>query len=50
MVMPALASSIGEELTKEAAITKGKVKAHELREQVRRLNGGKDKKRGADDS
>ena len=33
-VMPDLSEHIGEELGKEAAITKGKVKAHKLREQV----------------
>ena len=36
MVMPALAEFIGNELAKEAAITKGKVKAHELRAQVKK--------------
>ena len=41
MVMPALTSFIGEELAKEAAVTKGKVKAHELRAQIRKLHGGK---------
>ena len=41
MVMPALTSFIGEELSREAAITKGKVKAHELRAQLKKLNAGK---------
>ena len=44
MVMPALTAYVGEELAKEAAITKGKVKAHELREQIKKLNGGGPKK------
>ena len=39
MVMPALSEHIGNELAREAAITKGKVKAHELRAQVKKLNG-----------
>ena len=41
MVMPALAEHIGSELAKEAAITKGKMKAHELRAQVKKLTEGK---------
>ena len=40
-VCPELSEYIGEELAKEAAITKGKVKAVELREQVRKMNGNK---------
>ena len=43
-VMPELSEYIGEELAKEAAITKGKVKAHELREQVKKLGRGSGKK------
>ena len=39
-VMPQLSEYIGEELAREAAITKDKVKAHELREQVKKLNRG----------
>ena len=39
-VMPELSEYIGEELAKEAAITKGKVKAYELREQVKKLAKG----------
>jgi hypothetical protein len=47
-VMPELSTFIGEELLKEAQITKGRVKAHELREQVKKLakggnHGGKNK-------
>jgi hypothetical protein len=38
--MPALAEFIGEELGREAAIAKGKVKAHEMRQQLRKLGGG----------
>jgi hypothetical protein len=38
-VMPALAEYIGEELGREAAISKGKVKAHEMRQQLRKLGG-----------
>lgn len=34
-VMPELSSFIGEELAKEAAISKGRVKAHELRQQMK---------------
>ena len=41
MVMPLLAEHIGNELAREAAITKGKVKAHELRAQVKKMNDGK---------
>ncbi len=40
---PRLATYIGEELTKEAAISKGKIKSHELREQMRKLAGGNPK-------
>ena len=36
MVMPALSTYIGEELAKEAAVTKGRVKAHELRESIKK--------------
>ena len=39
-VMPELSTFIGEELLKEARITKGRVKAHELREQVKKLSKG----------
>ena len=35
MVMPALSSWIGDELQKEAAILKGKMKSHELRQKMR---------------
>jgi hypothetical protein len=42
-VCPALATYIGEELTKEAAILKGKIKSHELREQMKKLAGGHNK-------
>ena len=35
MVMPELSEYIGEELTKEAAIAKGKLKAHELRQELK---------------
>ena len=38
--MPELSTFIGEELLKEARITKGRVKAHELREQVKKLSKG----------
>ena len=46
MVMPDLSTFIGEELAKEAAVSKGKLKAQELREGLRRMNNpkGKDKK------
>ena len=40
MVMPELSEYIGEELSKEAAVSKGKVKAHELRQQMQKLRGG----------
>jgi hypothetical protein len=40
-VMPALAEFIGEELAKEASVAKGKVKAHELRLQLKKLSGKK---------
>ena len=36
-VMPELSNFIGEELAKEAAVSKGRVKAHELRLQLRKL-------------
>jgi hypothetical protein len=39
-VMPELSTFIGEELMKEAQITKGRVKAHELRETVKKLSKG----------
>ncbi len=42
-VMPALAEFIGGELAKEAAVTKGRVKAHELRQQMRCLQNPKAK-------
>eukprot|EP00972_Heterocapsa_arctica_P083138 12251675-Heterocapsa_arctica.AAC.1 len=38
--MPELSSFIGEELMKEAQITKGRVKAYELRETVKKLSKG----------
>jgi hypothetical protein len=38
--MPELSTFIGEELMKEAQITKGRVKAHELRETVKKLSKG----------
>ena len=38
MVMLELSTSIGEELAKEAAISKGKIKEHELREGLRKIN------------
>ena len=40
MVMPALSAFIGEELAKEAAVTKGRVKAHELRASLSKIAGG----------
>ena len=49
MVLPALASHTGVELAKEAAITKGRVNAHELRVQLKKCNsaggGGQNKKK-----
>ena len=39
-VMPSLSEYIGEELAREAAVSKGKVKAHEFREKLRLLNKG----------
>jgi hypothetical protein len=39
-VMPALSEYIGTELGKEAAISKGMVRAHQLREDIKKLNGG----------
>ena len=44
MVMPELSEYIGEELSKEAAVSKGKVKAHELRQQLQKLRGGSNAK------
>ena len=41
MVMPELSTFIGEELAKEAAISMGKIKAHELREGLRKMNNPK---------
>ena len=41
MAIPALTSFIGEELAKQAAVFKGRVKAHELREQIRKINNPK---------
>ena len=38
--MPALSEYIGAELGKEAAISKGMVRAHQLREDMKKLNGG----------
>ena len=51
MVMPELSAFIGEELAKEAAISKGKLKAHEPREGLRKMNndGKKDKNKKAKD-
>ena len=41
-VCPELSEYIGEELAREAAISKGRVKAVELRQQIKKLNvGGK---------
>ena len=49
MVMPELSAFIGEELAKEAAVSKGRVKALELRESLRKINTGKkDKKETGD--
>ena len=39
-VMPALAEYIGEELNREASISKGKVKAHQLRLELKKLSHG----------
>ena len=39
-VMPELSEHIGTELSKEAAISKGRVKAHELRAQLKKLQKG----------
>jgi len=38
IVIPALTSFIGEELAKQAAVFTGRVKAHELREQIPKIN------------
>jgi hypothetical protein len=46
IVMPALSEYVGEELAKEAAITKGVVKAHELRLQAIALQSGRGAGRG----
>ena len=43
MVMPELGTFTGEELAKEAAASKGKLKAHELREGLRKMNNPKGK-------
>jgi hypothetical protein len=50
-VMPGLSEFIATELTKEASLNKGKIKAHELRQQLKRLNDPKGKAgaRGAHD-
>jgi hypothetical protein len=40
-VMPELAEFLGQELAKEASISKGRIKAHELRQQLNRLGGNK---------
>ena len=50
-VMPGLSEFIATELTKEASLNKGKIKAHELRQQLKRLNDPKGKTggRGAHD-
>ena len=44
-VMPELSEYVGTELAKEAAISKGKMKAYELREQLKKIakGGGKGK-------
>ena len=39
-VMPALAEYIGEELNREASISTGKVKAHQLRLELKKLSHG----------
>ena len=39
MVMPELSAHIGEELAEEAAISKGKIKAHELRQKLKSIRG-----------
>ena len=49
MVMPELSTYIGEELAKEAAISKGKIKAHELREGLRKMNNPKHGNKGKGD-
>ena len=49
MVMPELSTFIGEELAKEAAVSKGRIKAHELREGLRRINGNPKAKGKKDD-
>ncbi len=41
MNMPALTSFSGEELTTSAAVFKGRAKAHELREQIPKINNPK---------
>ena len=45
-VNPDLSQHIGDELAKAAAVSKGQVKAHEMRDQMRKLakEGGKDTK------
>ena len=40
VMMPALAEYIGEELNREASISKGKVKAHQLRLELKKLSHG----------
>ena len=43
MVMPQLSECIGEELLREASISKGKVKAYQLRKEIQNLSGFKGK-------
>ncbi len=49
-VMPELAEFIGGELVKEATVSKGRVKAHELRVQLNHTQGGAKEKPGKGDS
>ena len=48
-VMPELAEYIGEELAEEASVAMGKVKAHELHIQLRKMAGGKKVAEGGGD-
>ena len=43
--MPDLSQYVGEELAKEAAVTKGRVTAHELRESLKNFSGGEGTKK-----
>ena len=45
-MMPALSAFVGDELSKEAAISKGKVKAHQLRAEMQKLSKEKGKREG----